>query len=299
MKKNPALAQGYFFGNNTPSAPQAPTTPKPPIQPGSINVSVNPDGTLKSNNSIADIISQGGPAFQELKDQAKVASGIAGQPKGNSTGNPFTDQFFGIPTAYNEAGSWTPADTPRQAVVTVDGRQVVLPNNFVKMNGIIYKYENGQWVNTNNSLNSSQLGGWQNYLPEGFKTPYGTSIPRTPKPAAAAYDYQGRPLGYGGQVVWDDEGNVLPEVQAQYQGQGLPVPGAYTPGIKLPNLNNISGTDIPNINVNPLSNVISSGGAGLNNLISFARAIKNLGLDPNIILRNPKLAQSLLGLGMT
>lgn len=63
---------------------------------------------------------------------------------------------------------------------------------------------------------------------DGSYVSYAPNGGYSPEHPTGGFDYAGRPLGYGGQVVYDEQGNVLPEVAAQYEAQGLEVPGKWT-----------------------------------------------------------------------
>ena len=91
----------------------------------------------------------------------------------------------------------------------------------------------GQYNNAWTGPDRSNIGGGRQYAPQYTPgTPQFTdfnyqSTPSafnnaTPQRPGTGFDYMGRPLGYGGQVLWDEQGNALAGAQAQYAAQGLP-----------------------------------------------------------------------------
>ena len=108
-----------------------------------------------------------------------------------------------------------------------------------------------EWWMVNGGLdvpNVDRSGSYVSDAPEGG---YGVDNP------FQGYDYMGRPLGYGGQVIWDENGNVIPEVAAQYESMGIPIPDINGPEFSI---DKHLGTGRPQLPAQPTTQGYLGGG---------------------------------------
>lgn len=281
--------------------------PKPPPVAGAANITINETG-LGTSTPLADLIQAGGRPLQDVTDQAKVITGTAGAPdplKGVRTGNPFTDAFLeaNLPIGINKGGVFESA-AAKPAVVNVGGKAVPLPANFAEMGGIIYVYQNGEWINTNQSQPGHPETGWWSYLPPGFELPEEPKVqvndPNAPVDRSTFNLSPGQ--GFNPDVGVYGPGGAKVEGGDFYKGGTsggstvFAAPGSGPP-VETPTIPTGTGqggttAQIP-MNLN-LADSISGGGGMFDALIKLAQKIQSLGFDPNTILSNPNTAMMLL-----